>query len=181
MWKDPLCISLHLSLLTIGRLTVLRMPSYPVPEKQVRIECVYLKLGPRRNLLKWINIWWASVPLVSPHPYMLHVVPSGMEQPATGSCIVRTLSKGSAGLKIFIKQSTWTESSTYHINTNELLCIFFFYSFLQICCADTYFESLIRAKLEPSGPQITWAMLTSCLLDHSEPPSLILETPSHTR
>lgn len=42
-----------------------------------------------------------SVPLVSPHPYILHNLPSGMEQPATGSWIVWTLSAGRAGLHIF--------------------------------------------------------------------------------
>lgn len=39
-----------------------------------------------------------SLPLVSPQPYILHIVPSGMEHPATGSWIVWTLSAGSAGL-----------------------------------------------------------------------------------
>ena len=40
-----------------------------------------------------------SIPLVSPHPYILQNRPSGMEHPATGSWIVWTLSAGSAGLE----------------------------------------------------------------------------------
>lgn len=45
----------------------------------------------------------------------------------------------------------------------------------------THWERRIMAKLEPSGPHITWAMLISCLLKESGESFQISETPSHTR
>lgn len=116
-----------------------------------------------------------SVPLVSPHPYILHNLPSGMEHPALGSWIIWTLSAGRGGLYIFNedrKYKAWSTSPT-HTQINISFALFFF--------SDTHWDSRIRAKLEPSGPHITWAMLTSCLLDKSGAPSEISETPSHTR
>lgn len=110
------------------------------------------------------------VPLVSPHPYILHIVPSGMLHPATGSWIVWTLSAGRAGLK-----NIFTKYDQHHKYRK-------IYQYItEIIFPGTHLESLRRAKLEPSGPHITWAIVTSCLLDQSGAPSRMSETPSHTR
>lgn len=63
-------------------------------------------------------------------------------------------------------------------------CLSIIHTRLYIFCilySDTHWDSRIRAKLEPSGPHITWAMLISCLLDSSGEPLRISETPTHTR
>lgn len=110
------------------------------------------------------------VPLVSPHPYILHIVPSGMLHPATGSWIVWTLSAGRAGLK-----NIFTKYDQHHKYRK-------IYQYItEIIFPGTHLESLRRAKLEPSGPHITWAIVTSCLLDQSGAPSRMSDTPSHTR
>lgn len=138
-------------------------------------KCNIICKNPKRQGMHAYNscggfkIW---IPFVSPHPYILHMVPSGMEHPATGSWIVWTLSAGRAGLDII--------NAHYSDATNRDLCLnktgnscFFFRS--------TNFESLRRAKLDSLGPHITWAILTSCLLGLSGDPSRRSETPSHTR
>lgn len=68
------------------------------------------------------------------------------------------------------RQNTW---KSFH-------SIYYTVKISEFILHETYFDSLIRAKLEPSGPHITWAILTSCLLDQSGVPSWILETPSQT-
>ena len=44
----------------------------------------------------------------------------------------------------------------------------------------THLASLMRARLEPSGPQIKCAILISCLLDQSGASSRRSDTPNHT-
>lgn len=119
MSRYPLCISRHLSLLTIGRSTAFSTSSWPVPEKTFQVSMVnphadadcfpnitfkkcHSENGDRRRASFWL-------PLVSPQPYILQNFPSGMEHPATGSWIVWTLSAGWAGLRTINKGRTCSD------------------------------------------------------------------------
>lgn len=73
----------------------------------------------------------------------------------------------------------WTQKIQNTINITYTEREIYRYIF-EMIFPGTHLDSLMRAKLEPSGPHITWAMLTSCLLDQSGAPSRISETPSHT-
>lgn len=117
MCRYPLCMALHLSLLTIGRSTAFSTSSSPVPGKvsvfhvkSSGADCFcsnafhiwsFLNIVFKKSQFQSRDMIRVAVPLVSPQPYILHNFPSGMEHPATGSWIVWTLSAGRAGLQTF--------------------------------------------------------------------------------
>lgn len=73
------------------------------------------------------------------------------------------------------KYKAWLSTPPFCLTHTHILYI------PEILFHSTHLDSRTRAKLEPSGPHMTWAMLTSCLPIESGGPSCMSETPSHTR
>lgn len=189
MWRYPLCISLHLSLLTIGRSTTFSTSSCPVPGKvsvfhmkswdvddfstTERSSLEPVKKGSMETGRERRYLWF-----LPSHTFYI-AFPQGWSSrlQAAGRC-GRCLRGGQACSHMMKRGNTLInlyprkDGERMMEEITNTVCQWF---------SDTHLERRIRAKLEPSGPHITWAMLISCLLKESGESFQISETPSHTR